>query len=51
MLIFLKFTLHVELLPQKHVYQVFEWVMYLVEGHGQMNLPGENYIINNGFLS
>ena len=36
-------------LPQKHVYQVFQWTIYLVEGHGQMNLPGKNSIINKCF--
>ena len=28
---------------------VFQWMIYLVEGHGQMNLPGKNSIISNGF--
>ena len=42
MLIFLKVTLHIEPLPQKHVYQVFQQMMYIAEGHGQMNLPGKS---------
>ena len=46
---FLKITLEVHPLPQKHVYQVFQWMMYLVEGHGRVNLPGKNSIINKFF--
>ena len=34
---------------QKHVYQAFQWMIYLVEGHGQINLPGNNYIMNKCF--
>ena len=49
MLMFLKVTLHVQPLPQKHVYQVFQWMIYSVEGHGQMNLPDKNFIINKCF--
>ena len=46
---FLKVTLHVQPLPQKHVYQVFQWMIYLVERHGKMNLPGKNSIISKCF--
>ena len=31
---FLKVALHVQPLPQKHVYQLVQWMIYLVEGHG-----------------
>ena len=31
MLMFLKVTLHVQTLPQKHVYQVFQWMMHLAK--------------------
>ena len=41
---FLKVTLHAPPPPQKHVYQVFQWMIYLVEGQGQMNLPGKNSV-------
>ena len=49
MLMFLKITLHVHPLPQKHVYQVFQWIIYLVEGHGQVNVPGKNSVKNKCF--
>ena len=29
------------------IYQVFQWMIYLVEDHGQMNLPGKISIIIN----
>ena len=48
-IIFLKVTLHFQPLPQKHLNQVFQWMIYLVEDHGQMNLPGKNIIINKCF--
>ena len=49
MLMFLKVTLHVQPLPQKHAYQIFQWMIYLVEGHVQMNLPGKNSVTNKCF--
>ena len=42
MLMFLKVTLYVEPLLQKHAYQVFQWMICLAESHGQMNLPGKS---------
>ena len=46
---FLKVTLHAPPPPQKHAYQVFQWMIYLVEGQGQMNLPGKNSVKKNAF--
>ena len=45
MLMVLKVTLHIQPTPKKHIYQAFQWVIYVAEGRDWMNLPGKNSII------
>ena len=40
---------HVQPLPQKYVYQVFQWMIHLAESHDQINLPGKSSIISKRF--
>ena len=48
---FLKVTVSFQPQPQKNIYQLFQLMIYLAEGHEQTNLPGKSFIIykNNYF--